>query len=161
MPPSSGTAVITRPTDTQILIVREFDAPRHLVFTAWTTPALIRRWWGAGHGEVTVADVDLRVGGTWRHVIVTPDGTEVAFHGEYREIVPDERIVQTEVYEAMPDSGVVDILEFTEADGRTTLTMTVECGSREIRDIMLDSGMESGMQAGFDVLEQIAIELSA
>src|ERR1700730_17011633 len=100
---SSGTAVVTLPTDTQILITREFDAPKHLVYKAWTTPDLIKRWWSGDRGEVTIADVDLRVGGTWRYVMTAKAGFEVAFHGEYREIVLNERIVNTEVYEAMPE----------------------------------------------------------
>src|SRR5919106_4082629 len=100
---SSGTAVVTFPTDTQILITREFDAPKHLVYKAYTTPDLIKRWWSGNQGEVTVADVDLRVGGTWRYVMVANDGSEVAFHGQYRELVPNEQIVSTEVYE-MPEA---------------------------------------------------------
>ena len=100
---SSGTATVTLPTDEQILITREFDAPRHLVFKAWTTPALVERWWHANRGEVTIVEIDLRVGGRWRYAMVTDGGFEVAFHGEYHEIVPDERIVSTEVYEGIPE----------------------------------------------------------
>jgi uncharacterized protein YndB with AHSA1/START domain len=99
---SSGTAKVTLPADDQILITREFDAPKRLVYKAWTTPELVKRWWHANRGRVTVAEIDFRVGGTWRYVAVTDDGFEVAFHGEYREIVPDERIVSTEVYEGAP-----------------------------------------------------------
>jgi uncharacterized protein YndB with AHSA1/START domain len=87
-PVSSGTASVTLPTDDQILITREFDAPKHLVYEAITTPELVKRWWNAKRGEVTSAEIDLRVGGKWRYVMVTDDSTEVAFHGEYREIVP-------------------------------------------------------------------------
>ena len=87
MPVSSRTATVTLPTLEQILITREFDAPRHLVFEAYTTPELVKRWWHANRGRVTVAEIDLRVGGKWRYVAVTDDGMEVAFHGEYREIV--------------------------------------------------------------------------
>src|SRR5918995_3776240 len=97
---SSGTAVVTLPSDTQILITREFAAPRHLVYKAWTTPDLIKRWWSANRGKVTLAEVDLRVGGKWRYVMIA-DGSEVGFHGEYRHIVPNERIVSTEVFEGM------------------------------------------------------------
>jgi uncharacterized protein YndB with AHSA1/START domain len=100
---SRGTAKVTLPTDEQILITREFAAPKHLVYKAWTTPELVKRWWAADMGEVTVADIDLRVGGTWRYVMVTNDGFEVAFHGKYREIVPDELTVSTEVYEGVPE----------------------------------------------------------
>jgi uncharacterized protein YndB with AHSA1/START domain len=90
---SSGTAKVTLPSDREILITREFDAPKHLVWKAWTTPELVKRWWHANRGEVTLAEIDLRVGGTWRYVSVTPDGLEFGFHGEYREIVPNERLV--------------------------------------------------------------------
>jgi uncharacterized protein YndB with AHSA1/START domain len=92
---SSRSATVTLPADDQILITREFDAPKHLVYRAWTTPELVKRWWSAKRGEVTVAEIDLRVGGTWRYVMIADGGMEVAFHGEFREIVPDERIVST------------------------------------------------------------------
>src|SRR5688500_5380038 len=101
---SNGTAMVTLPTDTQILITREFDAPKHLVYRAWTTPELIERWWSGKRGEVTSVEVDLRVGGTWRYVMKANEGFEVAFHGEFREIVPNERIVATEVYEGAPEA---------------------------------------------------------
>jgi uncharacterized protein YndB with AHSA1/START domain len=156
---SSGTAKVTLPTDEQILITREFDAPRHLVYKAWTTPELVKRWWGARRGEVTIAEIDLRVGGTWRYVMVADGGLEVAFHGEYREIVPNERIVSTEVYEGMPDAEALNTLTFTEANGRTTLTILVEHASKEARDAHIDSGMEAGMQDAMDLLEQVAVSL--
>ena len=101
---SSGTATVTLPTDEQILITREFDAPRHLVYRAWTTPELVKRWWHAKRGTMTVAEIDLRVGGRWRYAMVTDGGFEVGFHGEFREIVPNERLVSTEVYEGIPDA---------------------------------------------------------
>src|SRR5438477_5559856 len=123
---SSGTARVTLPSDTQILITREFDAPRHLVYKAYTTPELIKRWWSGDRGVVTSVDVDLRVGGTWRYVMTANEGFEVAFHGEFREIVPNERIVATEVYEGMPDASAITTATFTEDDGRTTLTMLVQ-----------------------------------
>jgi uncharacterized protein YndB with AHSA1/START domain len=156
---SSGTAVVTLPTDTQILITREFDAPKHLVYKAWTTPELIKRWWSGERGEVTLAEVDLRVGGMWRYVTVANGGFEVAFHGEYREIVPNERLVNTEVYEAIPDDFAVDTLTFSEQDSRTTLTMLVDHNSKEARDGHIDSGMEGGMQEAMDKLEKVAISL--
>jgi uncharacterized protein YndB with AHSA1/START domain len=162
---SSGTATVSLPTDEQILITREFDAPRHLVYKAWTTPELVKRWWGANRGEVTLAEIDLRVGGRWRSVMVTTDGgLEVGFHGEYREIVPNERIVSTEVYEGIPqgegpEQGTLNTMTFTEADGRTTLTILVEAPSKEIRDAIIDSGMEAGMQDALDLLEQVAVSL--
>src|SRR3989337_4363135 len=102
---SSGTAVVTLPADEQIEVTREFDAPRHLVYKALTTPELVKRWWNAKRGEVTTCEIDLRVGGKWRYVMVTDDGFEVGFHGEFREIVPNERIVSTEGYQGLPEGG--------------------------------------------------------
>jgi uncharacterized protein YndB with AHSA1/START domain len=157
---SKGTAVVTLPSDTQIKITREFDAPRHLVYKVWTTPELIKRWWSANRGEVTVADVDLRVGGTWRWVMVAHGEFEVVFYGEYLEIVPNERLVFTEVYGGMPDAGAVTTLIFTEKDGRTTLTTLVQHEKKEHRDAHINSGMEAGMQDAMDLLEQLAISLS-
>jgi uncharacterized protein YndB with AHSA1/START domain len=108
-----------------------------------------------------IADIDLRVGGTWRYVMVANGGYEVAFHGEYREIVPDERIVTTEVYEGMPEVGepAVDTITFIEADGRTTLELLMRVSSREIRDMILETGMEIGVQEQMDALEQLAKSL--
>ena len=160
---TSGTAVVTLPADDQILITREFDAPRHLVYKAWTTPELVERWWSGHRGTVTSAEIDLRVGGRWRYVMVANQGFEVAFHGEYREIVENERIVSTEVYEGAPggdDDPAVNLITFTEVDGRTTLEVLVQCPSREVRDIIIDSGMEVGMQEAYDKLEQVAISLA-
>jgi uncharacterized protein YndB with AHSA1/START domain len=159
---SSQTARVTLPTDEQILITREFDAPKHLVFKAWTTPDLVKRWWNAKRGEVTIAEIDLRVGGKWRYVMVA-DGVEVGFHGEYREIVPNERLVSTEIYEGMPEGspeeGTLNTLSLSEEDGRTTLTVLVQAPSKEIRDAIIDSGMEAGMQDAMDLLEEVAISL--
>ncbi len=156
---SSGTATVTLPTDEQILITREFDAPKHLVYEAWTTPDLVKRWWHANRGEMTICEIDLRVGGRWRYVMVADGGFEVAFHGVYREIVPNERIVSTEVYEGMPDAEALDTLTLTEVDGRTTLTILVRHASKEHRDAHIESGMEAGLQDAMDLLEQVAISL--
>jgi uncharacterized protein YndB with AHSA1/START domain len=160
---SSGTAVVTLPTDEQILITREFDAPKHLVYKAWTTPELVERWWSGKRGKVTSAEIDLRVGGRWRYVMEAQGEFEVAFHGEYREIVPNERIVTTEVYEGAPDASdegaPLNVITFSEEDGRTTLTLLVEAGSKEVRDMIIESGMEGGMQESLDLLEQVAISL--
>jgi uncharacterized protein YndB with AHSA1/START domain len=109
---------------------------------------------------VTIAQIDLRVGGRWRYVTTANGGFEVAFHGEYREIVPNERIVSTEVYEGMPDGEAVVTTTFTETDGRTTLRMLVQHSCQEHRDAHIDSGMEGGMQEAMDALEQIAVSLS-
>jgi uncharacterized protein YndB with AHSA1/START domain len=150
------------PTDEQILITREFDAPKHLVYKAFTTPELVKRWWSGQRGEVTLVEIDLRVGGKWRYVMVAGEGFEVAFHGEYQEIVPDERVVSTEIYE-IPEQGdsppTVNTATFTETDGRTTLEVLVQCPSKELRDTIIDSGMESGMQESYDALERVAVSL--
>jgi len=162
---SSATTTVTLPTDEQILITREFDAPKHLVYKAFTTPELVKRWWHANRGEATIAEIDLRVGGKWRYVMVTDGGIEVGFHGEYREIVPDERIVSTEVYEGLPEGvseeegATVKTATFTEADGRTTLTILVQATSKVSRDAIIDSGMEAGLQDAMDLLEQVAASL--
>ena len=159
---SSGTAKVTLPTDEEILITREFDAPRRLVYEAWTTPELVRRWWSGRRGEMKTADIDLRVGGTWRYVMEAQGGFEVAFHGEYREIVPGERIVTTEVFEGMPPSGegdVLNVVTFAENGGRTRLELLVKCPSKDVRDAIVGSGMEAGMQEQLDLLEELAISL--
>ena len=162
---SSRTALLTLPTDEQILITREFNAPKHLVYEAWTTPELVKRWWHANRGEMTVVEIELRVGGKWRYVMVADDGFEVGFHGEYREIVPDERIVSTEIYEGLPEGvseeegATVNTATFTEADGRTTVTLLVQATSKVSRDAIIDSGMEAGLQDALDLLEQVSISL--
>lgn len=159
---SSGPAKVTLPADDQILITREFDAPRELVYRAWTTPELVRRWWSGRRGEMTSVEIDLRVGGRWRYVMVAGGGHEVAFHGEYREIVPNERIVHTEVYETpgADDAGAPLVtVTFEEAGGRTLLSLLTETGSRELRDAIVDSGMETGVQEQMDILEELAASL--
>jgi uncharacterized protein YndB with AHSA1/START domain len=153
---------VTLPTDEQILITRAFDAPKHLVYKAFTTPELVKRWWTAKRGEMTVAEIDLQVGGKWRYVMVTEDGLEVGFHGEYREIVPDERIVSTEAYEGIPDADAhasVNTATFTEVDGLTTLEILVEHPTKEGRDAHIESGMEAGLQDAMDLLEEVAVSL--
>jgi uncharacterized protein YndB with AHSA1/START domain len=155
---SSGTTVAF-PNEEQILITREFDAPRRLVYRAWTEPELVGRWWGGEQGEVTSVRIDLRVGGAWRCVLVTSNGSEAAFRGKYREIVPNERIVSTEVYEGMPESEALNTVTFTEEEGRTTLTVLVQHGSKEARDAHIGSGMETGMREALDLLEKVAVSL--
>jgi uncharacterized protein YndB with AHSA1/START domain len=154
---SSGTAVVTLPSDTEILVTREFAAPKHLVYKAWTTPELIKRWWHANRGQVTIAEVDLRVGGKWRYVMVTDTGFECGFHGEYREIVPNERLVSTEIFEGMPDAEALDTMTFSERNGRTIVTMLVQHQKPEHRDAHINSGMEAGLQDALDLLEQVAM----
>ena len=157
---SSGKATVTLPTDTQILITREFDAPAHLVYRACTEPELVRRWWSGQRGEMTVCEIDLRVGGQWRYAMTADSsGDEVVFYGEYREIVPNERIVNTEVFAPFPNDGALTTMMLDEHDGRTTLTTLVEHQTAEARDMHINSGMEGGMNESFDKLEQVAISL--
>jgi uncharacterized protein YndB with AHSA1/START domain len=157
---SNDLAVVTLPTDTQILITRQFGAPCHLVYRAWTTPELIKRWWAGDRGEVISAEVDLRPGGSWRYVMTANGGFEVAFHGEYQEVVPGERIVSTEVFEGMPDAVAVSTATFTEQDGRTMLSILVQHQSKENRDAHVNSGMEAGLQESMNHLEAVARSLA-
>ena len=159
---NSQSARVTLPTDEQILITREFDAPRELVYKAWTTPELVKRWWSAKRGETTVAEIDLRPGGKWRSAMVTDDGTEVAFHGEYHEVVSNERIVSTEVYEGIPDGdehATLNTVTFEQEDDRTILTLLIDAPSKEVRDLIVASGMEDGLQDALDLLEEVANSL--
>ncbi|MET0144843.1 MAG: SRPBCC family protein [Ilumatobacteraceae bacterium] len=156
-----GTAVVTLPSDREIVITRQFDAPAALVFKAYTTPELVKRWWGFDTSQWVQCDIDLRVGGTWRYVTKeqTPDGElEVGFHGEYREIESPGRLVTTEVYEGFPDAEALDTAVFDEHDGVTTLTVTVLHSCQEHRDGHIASGMEGGMQISMNRLEDLVVE---
>ena len=165
MTTTSRSAMLTLPTDEQILITREFAAPRHSVWRAWTEPELVRRWWHAKRGEVTVCEIDLSVGGTWRYVMVTHDGFEVGFHGEYREIVVDERLVTIETYEGLPedvseeDGTTINTAAFDEAEGGTRVTLLIEASSKASRDAIIETGMEDGLQDALDLAEEIAASL--
>ena len=146
----------------EITITRVYEAPRELVWRAWTEPELIKRWWSGGgaHGEVTSVEVDLRVGGAWRYVVRGDHGTELGWSGTYREIEPHERLVSTEWFELAPaGSESVNTATLTETDGRTTLTVLVQHRSKANRDGHLESGMEAGMQVVLDELEKVAISL--
>jgi len=164
---SSRSAVLTLPTDEQIRITREFDAPKHLVYKAWTTPELVKRWWNAKRGEVTIAEIDLRVGGKWRYVMVADSGGfEVGFHGHYLELEPNERIVSTEIYEGLPEGvsdeegQTINTATFAESDGRTTVTLLIQAANKTSRDAIIASGMEAGLQDALDLLEEVAISLA-
>jgi len=160
---TSGTAKVTLPADNQILITREFNAPRHLVWRAYTTPDLVKRWWAGEKGTVTSAEIDLRVGGAWRYVMTADGGFEVVFRGEYRAIEAPERVVNTEVFEGLPDPddhvGLITVT-FTEAGGRTSMELLCEYRDRADRDAVLESGMEGGMQQSMDALEIVAASLT-
>jgi len=150
--------IAARHADQTILIVRELDAPTDLVYAAWTTPALVKQWWGGGRGTVRSAEIDLRVGGEWRCVLVEEDGLQSAFHGEYREIVPDERIVSTERNEVAGGESVSTVV-FANVDGRTRLTLLMELPSSEAREAALNSGMEIVWEQRLKLLEQVAVSL--
>jgi uncharacterized protein YndB with AHSA1/START domain len=162
---ASRKAKVTLPADDQILVTRDFDAPRHLVYKALTTPELVKRWIHANRGVVKSAEIDLRVGGKWRYVAEADSIGEIAFRGEYRELEPDERIVWTEFYEGVPegvaeeDATTVNTATLTEIDGRTTLTVLIQAPSKDARDAMIESGMEAGMQDAYDLLEELARSL--
>ena len=152
---------LTLPTDTSILVRRGLGASPQRVFRACTEPDLVRRWWGGGTGEVRVADIDLRVGGRWRYVVVG-DGYTIGFHGVYREVVPGSRIVCTEVYESAPSAGTDAALctyTFTGANGHCTLALRTDLPTRDDRDALLDSGMQDGLAASWDLLERVAVAL--
>ena len=162
MTTTSGTAKVTLPADTQILITREFGAPRDLVWRAYTEPELIKRWWAGRKGTVTSVEVDLRVGGQWRYVMAANGGFEVAFHGEFRAIDAPSRLVNTEAFEGAPDpEGAAGLITATlaERDGRTYLELLCEYPDKAIRDMVIGSGMESGMQESYDTLEEVAAAL--
>ena len=136
--------VITTPTDREIVLTRSFNAPRKLVFEAWTRPEHVRRWWSCDAATITVCDIDLRVGGTWHYVMRLPGGEEVGFHGVYREIVAPARLVHTFIYEPMPQHAALNTVLFEENHGRTTVIETVLHQTTEARDGHLNSGMETG-----------------
>ena len=158
-----GSATVTTPSDTEILIERVFEAPAHFVYRAYTEPALVKRWWGFESSEWLACDIDLRVGGTWRYV-TRDNGFEVGFHGTYRELSAPVRIVHTEVYEGLPVEDpdafpAIDTVDFLEGDGMTTLRVHVQMPSKEARDGLLASGMEQGMQVSYDRMEDVLTTL--
>jgi len=153
----AGSLKVTTPTDREIALTRVFDAPRQLVFEAYTKPELLKRWLGVHAGwSWAVCEVDLRVGGAYRYVWRGPDGNEMGMGGVFREIVVPERIVATEAFDQSwyPGSAVTTV-RLVEQGGRTTLTLTVRYESREARDAVLKSPMEQGVAAGFDKLEEL------
>lgn len=165
---TSRSAVVTLPSDTEILVTREFAAPKHLVYRAYTEPALISRWWTSKRGTMRVCEMDLRVGGRWRFVMDAEGGFEVAFHGVCKEIVPNERLVTTETFEGAFEPGhtftdadyTLNTLTLTEVDGRTHLTLLTICPSKDVRDAIIESGMEGGLQDAYDLLEEVARSLA-
>lgn len=151
----SGSAEVTLPSDLEIRIVREFDAPADLVFEVWTNPEHIRNWWGWESDPMTICEFDLRVGGRWRFVAQNEEYGEVAFHGECLDIERPHRLVSTEVFEPYPDSKAVNTLTLEEEDGVTTMTVVVRHETTEVRDAHVQSGMESGLQHSLDRVDRV------
>ena len=147
---------VEAPGDLEIVMTRLFDAPRQMLFDAFTKPELIPQWLtGRPDHTMPICEVDLRVGGAYRYVWRGPDGQEMSSQGVFREVVPPARVVATERFEPSWYPGEnVNITTFDEADGKTTVTLRIQCGSKEIRDVMLKSGMERGVAYSYDKLEQ-------
>ena len=145
---------VTTPTDTTIQMTRVFDAPRELVFEAHTSAEHMSNWWGPRKYEVVSAEYDFRPGGKWRIVHRGPEGDEHGFRGEFKEIVPPERIVWTFEYEGAPGQIAVETMTLEEKDGKTTLTALSDSGSKEARDAMMESGMETGAAETYERLDE-------
>lgn len=158
---NSGTFTTTTPTDREIVLTRVFDAPRGLVFDAMTKPEHVKRWWGLldERYSVPTCEIDLRVGGAWRFVGAGPMG-EYTFYGVYREIARPDRLVFTEIFAPFPDAESVVTSVFTEeGPGRTRLTATCLYPSRDVRDMVIGTGMEKGAAISYDRLEDLVAEL--
>jgi uncharacterized protein YndB with AHSA1/START domain len=151
---NTGTLKIATPSDREIVMTRVFDAPRQLVFDAFSKPELLKRWFGPHGWSLSVSEVDLKVGGGFRFVLSGPDGKEMGMRGVYREITPPERSVHTESFDDYPGESQVTSV-FTEQGGKTTLTATVLYPSREVRDIVIQSGMEHGAAESYDKLAEL------
>jgi len=151
---NTGTLKVTTPTDREIVLTRVFDAPRAMVFEAFTRPELLKRWFGPRGWSMPVCEVDLRVGGGFRFVLRGPDGKDMGMRGVYREIVPPERSVHMESFDDYPGESQVTTV-FVEEGGKTTLTATVLYPSREVRDIVIKSGMEHGAAESYDKLAEM------
>jgi uncharacterized protein YndB with AHSA1/START domain len=155
---NTGTLKVEPRGDTDIVMSRVFDASRRFVYQALTDPELVPRWYGPREWKMTVCEIDLRVGGAWRFVTHL-DGQDVAFHGEYREIETDARLVQTEIYEDQPDEESLVTSTLDEADGRTTLTLVARYSSAVVRDMVLATGMEHGAAESYDRMAEVLASL--
>ena len=151
---NTGTLKVTTPTDREIVMTRVFDAPRRLVFDAFSKPELLKRWFGPRGWSLVVCEVDLKVGGGFRFVLRGPNGKEMGMRGVYREIVPPERSIHMESFDDYPGESQVTAV-FIEQGGKTTLTATVLYPSREVRDAVINSGMEHGAAESYDKLAEL------
>jgi uncharacterized protein YndB with AHSA1/START domain len=158
----SGKLQVTTPSDREIAITRVFNAPRNLVFDAWTKPELVKRWLGARPGwSMPVCEIDLKVGGSYRFLWRNETGAEMGMRGEYREIVRPARLVSTEVFdEAWYPGGAVETMDLVEKDGKTTLTTTVLYDSKEARDGVLKTPMAEGMADSYNKLAELLAEMA-
>jgi uncharacterized protein YndB with AHSA1/START domain len=154
-------ATITTPTEREIRVEREFDAPRDLVFATYTDPALIPEWYGPRDTTAVVETMDVRTGGSWRFRVRSADGAETAFHGSYREVTPPERIVQTFEWSGMPGHVSVETATFEDLGDRTRVTTTSLFHTGDERDGMLGSGMEGGMNETYARLDELLARLAA
>jgi uncharacterized protein YndB with AHSA1/START domain len=146
---------LTLPSDTEIRMTRDFDAPRELVFKVYMDPESIPLWWGPARYPTEVVAMDVRPGGAWRFVSRGGDGAEFGFHGEFKEVVPPERMTWTFEFDGAPGHVSVETVSFSERDGVTTVTITSVFASVEDRDAALRSGMESGVVETMDRLAEL------
>jgi uncharacterized protein YndB with AHSA1/START domain len=158
---NSASFAAATPSDREIVLTRTFDAPRELVFEAYTNPVHIRQWWGLRTLTTIVDKMDFRPGGLWRYVQRGPDGKEFAFSGIYREIAPPERIVYTFEFEAMPGHVVLNTATFEELHGKTKVTITSLYPTVEDRDCMIKAGMERGANESWDMLDEHLSQMAA
>jgi uncharacterized protein (TIGR03086 family) len=161
MAPRHGSATVTLPSDTEILITRSFEAPRALVWEALTTPWHLLRWWGPDWHPLVRCEIDLRPGGSWRYITRGADGDELGWHGVYRTVVAPELIESTEVFEGFPDAESFNTMTLAEADGVTTLQTLVRHSCQENRDGHVQAGMEAGMQQTFDRLDELLLTVDS
>jgi uncharacterized protein YndB with AHSA1/START domain len=158
---AGAAATVTTPTDREIHIERVFDAPLELVFATFTDPELIPEWWGPRDMTTVVDQMDVRAGGAWRFVIRSANGTEMGFRGTFREVIPNERVVQTFEWEGMPGHVSVDTAEFEDVGGRTKVTTTSLFHTPEERDGMIASGMEGGLNESYARFDELLERLAA
>ena len=156
--PARTAMELTTPSDREIVLRRAFDAPRDLVFEVWTNPEHVRHWWGLREATMLHCEADVRPGGSWRYVTTAENGDEVPFTGVYQEVTRPERLVHTEMFDVPPfnsgDPAVVTVTFDEEPAGRTTVTIASVYPTKEIRDIVLQSGMESGAAESYDRLAE-------
>lgn len=150
---------LTLPSDREVVMTRAFNAPARILFEVWTKPEHVRNWYAVRGTTMTVCEIDLRVGGAWRWVLVHPKGGEIAFSGVFREIAPPHRLQRTEVFEAMPGAESLVTLTFDEGDGQTTLAINMLFKSKQDRDVCLKSGMELGVKECFQKIDELVLAL--